>query len=83
MKFEKWSILLANLDPVVGSEQGNTRPEIIISEDFFNDLLNVVNFIPLTTYRKERFIYPNEVLIGKNISKLPNSSIALIHQNNW
>ncbi|SDA66358.1 PemK-like, MazF-like toxin of type II toxin-antitoxin system [Algoriphagus alkaliphilus] len=82
MKFEKWSILLANLDPVVGSEQGNTRPEIIISEDFFNDLLNVVNFIPLTTYRKERFIYPNEVLIGKNISKLPNSSIALIHQNN-
>ncbi len=82
MKFEKWSILLANLDPVVGSEQGNTRPEIIISEDFFNDLLNVVNIIPLTTYRKERFIYPNEVLIGKNISKLPNSSIALIHQNN-
>lgn len=80
MKFKKWSIFLANLDPVVGSEQGKTRPVIIVSEDFFNDLLNVVNILPMTSYKVERFIYPNEVLIEKNISNLPNSSIALIHQ---
>lgn len=80
MKFKKWSIFLANLDPVVGSEQGKTRPVLIISEDFFNDLLNVVNIIPLTSYKEDRFIYPNEVLIEKNTSKLPNASIALIHQ---
>lgn len=73
MQFKKWSIFLANLDPVVGSEQGKTRPVLIISEDFFNELLNVVNILPLTSYKMERFIYPNEVLIEKTISKLPNS----------
>ena len=65
---------------MIGSEQGKTRPVLIISEDFFNDLLNVVNIIPLTSHKEGRSIYPNEVLIGKNISNLPNSSIALIHQ---
>ena len=39
MKFEKWSVWLANLDPVIGSEQGKTRPEIIISENPINGLL--------------------------------------------
>ena len=27
----KWRIFLANLDPVIGSEQGQTRPVLIIS----------------------------------------------------
>ncbi len=31
MKY-KWSIFLVNLDPVIGSEQGKTRPALIISE---------------------------------------------------
>lgn len=74
------NFFLANLDPVVGSEQGKTRPVMIISEDFFNDLLNVVNILPMTSYKEERFIYPNEVLIEENFFNLPNSSIALIHQ---
>lgn len=80
MTFRKWSIYLANLDPVVGSEQGKTRPVLIISEDFFNELLNVVNVIPLTTQKKGRLIYPNEVLVKSEFSSLPNTSIALVHQ---
>lgn len=39
MKFKKWTIWRANLDPVVGSEQGLTRPVLIISDDSINDLL--------------------------------------------
>ncbi|SEG49278.1 type II toxin-antitoxin system PemK/MazF family toxin [Algoriphagus boritolerans] len=80
MTFKKWSIYLANLDPVVGSEQGKTRPVLIISQDFFNELLNVVNVIPLTTQKKGRLIYPNEVLVKSEFSRLPNTSIALVHQ---
>jgi mRNA interferase MazF len=28
----RWNIFLANLDPVVGSEQGKTRPVLVISD---------------------------------------------------
>jgi mRNA-degrading endonuclease toxin of MazEF toxin-antitoxin module len=33
MIVKKWSIWRANLDPVIGSEQGKSRPVLIISED--------------------------------------------------
>ncbi|HLP46652.1 MAG TPA: type II toxin-antitoxin system PemK/MazF family toxin [Candidatus Kapabacteria bacterium] len=33
MTLFKWSIFLANLDPTVGSEQGKTRPVLIVSEE--------------------------------------------------
>ena len=36
MKYQKWSIWLANLDPVIGSEQGKTRPVLIVSETEIN-----------------------------------------------
>ena len=49
MKVRKWTIYRANLDPVIGSEQGKSRPVIVISEDEINDLLNTVNIIPITT----------------------------------
>jgi mRNA interferase MazF len=33
MTFERWSIWLANLEPVIGSEQGKTRPVLVISQN--------------------------------------------------
>lgn len=66
MKYRKWSIFRANLDPVIGSEQGRARPVLIISEDDINKLLNVVNVIPITTRKPQREIYPNEVLLPAN-----------------
>jgi mRNA interferase MazF len=52
----KWNIFLANLEPVVGSEQGRTRPVLVISEDEINRILPVVNVIPLTSMREGRKI---------------------------
>ena len=66
MNVKKWSIYRANLDPVIGSEQGKSRPVLIISEDEINDLLNTVNVIPITTRKTGRSIYPNETLILAN-----------------
>lgn len=62
MSIRKWSIWRANLDPVRGSEQGKTRPVLIISEDAINDLLPIVNVLPITTRKQGRQIYPNEAL---------------------
>ena len=80
MSFKKWGIYRANLDPVIGSEQGKSRPVIIISENEINELLNVVNVLPITTRKTGRKIYPNETLLESGNSGLPNESIVLCYQ---
>ena len=80
MKYQKWSIWRANLDPVIGSEQGKSRPVLIISENDINELLNIVNIIPITSLKPGRIIYPNESLIPASKSGLAAESIALCHQ---
>jgi mRNA interferase MazF len=80
MIVRKWSIYRAELDPVIGSEQGKSRPVLIISEDVINDLLNIVNVFPITSRKSGRTIYPNEVLIPSNNFGLSNESIILCHQ---
>ncbi|MBK7149725.1 MAG: type II toxin-antitoxin system PemK/MazF family toxin [Bacteroidetes bacterium] len=80
MKFERWSIWLANLDPVMGSEQGKTRPVIILSENQINEVLSVVNVVPLTSRKKERSVYPNEDLLPAKHSGLKKESIVLCYQ---
>lgn len=80
MKIRKWSIYRADLDPVRGSEQGKSRPVLVISEDEINDLLNTVNVLPLTSRKPERIVYPNEVLLLSGQFGLPNDSIVLCHQ---
>ena len=80
MIIRRWSVYRANLDPVIGSEQGKSRPVLVISEDAINDLLNIVNVIPITTRKPGRRIYPNEVLIPANNFGLGNESVILCHQ---
>jgi len=76
----KWHIFLANLDPVIGSEQGKTRPVLVISEEEINQILPVVNVLPITSRKQDRRIYPNEVLIPASIGGLEKDSIALCYQ---
>lgn len=80
MSVKKWTIYRANLDPTLGSEQGKTRPVLVISEDEINELLNVVNIIPLTSRKTGRKIYPNEALVLANNFGFENESIILCHQ---
>ena len=77
---QKWQIYRASLDPVVGSEQGKSRPVLVISENAINELLNVVNVLPITSRKPNRHIYPNEVLLPANLAGLPNESIILSYQ---
>lgn len=80
MKHDRWTIWRANLDPVVGSEQGFTRPVLIISDNSINDLINTVNVLPISTRKVNRIIYPNEVLLESKEFGLPDESIVLCHQ---
>ncbi|MDW7726524.1 MAG: type II toxin-antitoxin system PemK/MazF family toxin [Candidatus Methanoperedens sp.] len=76
----RWHIFLANLDPVVGSEQGKTRPVLIISEEELNNILPVINVLPITTRNPDKKIYPNEVSISAGIGGLSHDSIILCYQ---
>ena len=80
MIHHKWSIWRANLDPIIGSEQGKIRPVLIISETDINTLLNIVNIIPITSRKPGRIIYPNEVLLPAGKFGVIAESIALCHQ---
>ncbi len=80
MSVQKWHIYRANLDPVVGSEQGKTRPVLVISEDALNQIINTVNVLPLTSRKPERRVYPNEALLEPGKYGQPNESIVLCHQ---
>ena len=76
----RWRIFIANLDPIIGSEQGKTRPVLVISEEEINQILPVVNVLPITSRKPGMRIYPNEVLIPAEIGGLYKKSIVLCYQ---
>jgi mRNA interferase MazF len=80
MAVNRWDVWLANLDPVIGSEQGKVRPVLILSKTELNGILPVVNALPVTSRKPGRRIYPNEALLPKDAAGLPSESIVLCYQ---
>ena len=77
----QWHVFLASLDPTKGSEQAGKRPVLVVSRERINQLLPVVNVIPLTSRKSQsRAIYPNEVLLPTGTAGLRVDSIALCYQ---
>lgn len=76
----KWDIWFANLDPVIGSEQGKARPVLIISNNDVNMILNVVNVLPITSRKENRLIYPNEIFLSSGNYGMKKDSIILCQQ---
>ena len=76
----RWNIFIANLDPVIGSEQGKTRPVLIISDEEVSKILPIVNILPITSYKNNRKVYPNEIFIPAGVGGLEKDSLILAHQ---
>ncbi|MEA1920203.1 MAG: type II toxin-antitoxin system PemK/MazF family toxin [Campylobacterota bacterium] len=72
----QYDVYLADLNPTVGSEQFGKRPVLIISNNYEN-LLDVITIIPITSLKDGRKIYPNELLLE---DELEISSILLCQQ---
>ena len=76
----RMGIFLADLNPVLGSEQKGKRPVLVVSAEAFNRVMPVVTILPITTLKKGRRIYPNEVLLLRGAGGLSTNSIVLAHQ---
>jgi mRNA interferase MazF len=70
-----FDIYWANLNPSVGREQAGHRPVLVISNDIENQM-EIVTVIPITSRKKGRHIYPNEVLFTLGNKE----AILLCHQ---
>ena len=76
-------IVLVELDPAVGAEQGKTRPAVIVSNDAANaaasqNAYGVVTIVPLTG--NTATIRPYQVLVSAADSGLPRDSKAQAEQ---
>ena len=76
----RWSVVYIYLDPVVGREQAGNRPAIVVSDEAFNEAMEVVTILPITSRKPGRRIYPNEVLLPAAASGLPGESVVMAHQ---
>ena len=77
----RWHLFMASLDPIKGSEQAGMRPVIIVSLERINQLLPVLNVVPITSRKSATgTIYPNEVLLPAGSGGLKVDSIALCYQ---
>jgi len=72
-------IVIANLEPIKGSEQGGIRPVLIIQNDKGNEYSTTTIVAPLTSSIMNRE-YPTNVLIKKEDSKLKVDSTILLNQ---
>ena len=72
-------IVVANLEPTEGSEQGGVRPVLVIQNDTLNKYAPTTIIAPITSkiYTKE---YPTNVIIKKEDSKLKTDSTILLNQ---
>src|SRR3989344_6705412 len=79
LRLRRGDIVLVSLDPVVGSEQGKTRPALVIQNDISNEHSPTTIIAPITSkiYEKE---YPTNVQISLKESGLKLESTVLFNQ---
>ena len=73
---QQYDIYLADLNPTIGREQKDTRPVLIISNEYEN-ILDILTIIPITSLKNGRKVYPNELFLEHELEK---PSILLCQQ---
>ncbi len=70
----------ASLNPVEGSEQGGSRPVLIVSRDAINKSSPVVIAIPFTGLENCPRVYPSQVIVKAGNGGLAKDSVAMADQ---
>jgi len=76
---KRGDIFLINLEPVKGSEQGGTRPCLIIQNNLGNKYSPTTIIAPITSKKFSRE-FPTNISLLKEDSNLGRDSIILLNQ---
>jgi len=79
MEIKRGDVLLVNLEPVTGAEQGRIRPVIVIQNDIGNKFSPTTIIAPITSkiFSKE---FPTNVKASARQSGLKKDSTILLNQ---
>jgi len=78
MNIKRGDVLLVDFEPVKGSEQGKTRPCVVIQNDLGNASSLTTIVAPLTSRTENA--YPFTVLIKNREGGLSKDSLVLLNQ---
>ena len=78
-EYRRGDVLLVRLDPVEGSEQGGTRPVVVVSNDILNDALPVLTVAAITSRKADR-LFPTEVPLTPPDGGLGKPGKILLYQ---
>jgi len=79
MNVKRGDVVLVNLEPVMGSEQGKIRPCLVVQNDISNRFSSTTIVVPLTSVVTDRE-YPTNVLVEPPESGLKQRSTLLCNQ---
>ncbi len=73
-------VFRANLDPAEGSEQGGSRPVVVVSRDALNKFSPIVIVCSVTGAENKTKVYPSHVKVSAGTGGLSKDSIVLCEQ---
>lgn len=76
--YHRGDIYLANLNPFKGSEQGGTRPVLVLSNDIGNYYSSLITIAPITSQLKKTQ-QPTHVMLD-NVRGLSTESMVCLEQ---
>ncbi|MGI6587339.1 MAG: type II toxin-antitoxin system PemK/MazF family toxin [Peptococcia bacterium] len=79
MSIKRGDIFYAELNPVVGSEQGGTRPVLIVQNDIGNQY-SPTTIIAAITSQLDKAKLPTHVELAKEFCGLEKNSVVLLEQ---
>ncbi|MFH1246885.1 MAG: type II toxin-antitoxin system PemK/MazF family toxin [Candidatus Micrarchaeota archaeon] len=78
MIIERGDIVLTDLEPVKGSEQGKLRPCLVIQNNIGNCVASTTIVAALTSNTEKQ--YPFTVFVNRSEANLPKDSLVLCNQ---
>ena len=75
-KIMRGEIYIANLDPIVGSEQGGERPVLVIQNDYGNRYSPTVVVLAITSRFNKKIHHPTHVLIESGWLSMDSIALA-------
>ena len=79
MELKRGDVYYADLNPVVGSEQGGVRPVLIVQNDIGNKYSPTI-IVAAITSKINKAQLPTHVEISENESSLERDSVILLEQ---